>query len=129
MGSKVALIIAQDSAGMFESRVDDNDLVDEGVNSLMYDGTGAGISIPTIVISQTHGNQLLQIFEDDPTIKMVLKADFETTNKNEGGVLEYELFYGSILDLDKELILSLYEYQHALGKHAKFIPRIKTFNC
>lgn len=51
MGSKVALIIAQDSAGIFESKVDDNEIVDEGVQSLMYDGTGAGISIPTIVIS------------------------------------------------------------------------------
>ena len=51
MGSKVALIIAQDSNGLFESRVYDNEIVDEGVQSLMYDGTGAGISIPTIVIS------------------------------------------------------------------------------
>ena len=94
----------------------------------MYDGTGASIHIPTIVLSQEGGSRLIKFFDEDPTFKMVLKADFETTTRHIGS-LEYELFYGSILDLPEDLILGLYEYQHALGKKAQLIPRIKTFNC
>ena len=107
------MIVAQDNAGIYEETEDEEVLMQEGVHSLMYDGTGAGINIPTIVLSYEDGKQLLDIFEEDPTLKMVIKADFETSNRHKGGI-EYELFYGSILDLDKDLILSLYEYQHAL---------------
>ena len=60
--------------------------------------------------------------------KVVLKADFEVTHQSTS-VVRYELFYGSVLDLSSDLIFSLYEFQHVLKGRAKFIPRIKTFNC
>ena len=43
--------------------------------------------------------------------------------------MKYDLFYGSLIDLEPELILQMYEYQHALGKRALFTPRIITFEC
>ena len=58
----------------------------------------------------------------------MLKADIEISSNNIQ-TISYTLFYGSLLDLDTELIQSLYEYQHALGKAAIFIPRIFTFEC
>ena len=44
-------------------------------------------------------------------------------------IVEYELFYGSVMDLSSDFIFGLYEFQHALRGAAKFIPRIKTFEC
>ena len=41
----------------------------------------------------------------------------------------YTLHYGSILNLDKQLIIDLYENQHALGDSALFFPRIFTHSC
>ena len=97
LGGQVALIVAKDYAGVYEDLENDMELVNEGVNSQMYDGTGAGIHIPTIVLSEEGGSQLYNFFDEDPSFKLVLKIDFETTAKLGG--LEYELFYGSILDL------------------------------
>ena len=43
------MIVAQDNAGIYDETDDEEVLMQEGVHSLMYDGTGAGINIPTIV--------------------------------------------------------------------------------
>ena len=59
---------------------------------------------------------------------MIVKADIEISNMN-SQTISYSLFYGSLVDLDPKLILRLYEYQHALGSSAIFIPRILTFEC
>ena len=72
--------------------------MNEGVSSTMYDGTGASIHIPTIVLSEEGGSKLISFFDEEPMLKMVLKADFETTNRHIGS-LYYDLVYGSILDL------------------------------
>ena len=66
--------------------------------------------------------------QQDFNMDVILKADIEISTEWRSA-LSYTLFYGSILDLDTELIKSLYEYQHALDKSAIFIPRIKTFEC
>ena len=79
MGGQVALIVSQDSAGVFEEINDDKELVNEAVQTEMYDGTGASIHIPTILVSPTQGNYLINMLEDEPSAKVVLKADFETT--------------------------------------------------
>ena len=44
-------------------------------------------------------------------------------------VIMYTLHYGSILNLDKQLIIDLYENQHALGDSAILVPRILTHPC
>ena len=49
----------------------------------------------------------MRVLSEQSTTKLVLKADFETTAKHFGDV-EYELFYGSILDLSDDMILSIY---------------------
>ena len=59
---------------------------------------------------------------------VVLKADFEMTHETKD-IVEYELFYGSVMDMSSDFIFGLYEFQHALKGAAKFIPRIKTFEC
>jgi len=43
--------------------------------------------------------------------------------------VEYELWYSSILDLSKQAISELGEYQKPFGSNALFTPRIVTFAC
>jgi len=59
---------------------------------------------------------------------VVLRADIEISDRDNQTV-SYSLYYGSLIDLPKKLISSLYEYQHALKLNAFFIPRILTFEC
>lgn len=40
----------------------------------------------------------------------MLKADLEITNQNDTETLSYQLFYGSILDVDLKFSLRMYEY-------------------
>jgi len=59
---------------------------------------------------------------------VILKADVEISSGHSQKI-SWELFYSSILDFDPEFIKQLYDYQHALGASAIFIPRIFTFQC
>lgn len=44
-------------------------------------------------------------------------------------MVEYSLWYGSILDLTKEQILALYKYHVLLQDSVRFIPRLMTYSC
>lgn len=95
-----------------------------------YDGSGHSITIPTLIIEADDAEKLRKVMleKDEFDNSVVLKADIEISVNNVQ-TISYSLFYGSILDLDKDFIKSLYEYQHALGDKAIFIPRIFTFEC
>ena len=95
-----------------------------------YDGSGHSITIPTLIIEADDGEKLRKVMleKEEFDNKVILKADIEISVNNVQ-TISYTLFYGSILDLDKDFIKSLYEYQHALGENAIFIPRIFTFEC
>mmetsp|Transcript_28897 Transcript_28897/g.27797 ORF Transcript_28897/g.27797 Transcript_28897/m.27797 type:complete len:299 (-) Transcript_28897:73-969(-) len=43
--------------------------------------------------------------------------------------VEYDLWFSSILDLTKEMIVDLGTYSRAFGSHTLFTPRIYTYNC
>ena len=43
----------------------------------------------------------------------MLKADLEISHQYKE-VVEYELFYGSVLDLTSDFIFGIYEFTHAL---------------
>ena len=49
--------------------------------------------------------------------------------KNPDNRVEYELWYSSILDMTKQSISQLGEYQKPFGNHTLFTPRIITFEC
>ena len=74
----------------------------------LYDGTGSTIYIPTILITQSDGKMIEDLFSSDPAVKMQVKVELE--NSMVHGQVTYELFYGSVLDLQESLLLDLYEY-------------------
>jgi hypothetical protein len=57
---------------------------------------------------------------------ITLKGDIELPRSHLDTV-EYSLWYTSIYDLPHQLILDLYEYQHAFKGKVKFTPRLFTF--
>lgn len=83
-----------------------------------HDGSGASVHIPTILVRPPHGQALIDLVEGksgwEQTDKVILKADITIANMDEAESLSYSLYYGSILDLDSQFILRMYEYQHAL---------------
>ena len=95
-----------------------------------YDGSGTSIHIPTLLINKNDGDKLMTLVKGIPPGDegVKLKADIEISYIN-SQVISYQLFYGSVLDLEPTLILRLYEYQHALQDRAFFLPRIMTFEC
>ena len=96
----------------------------------MYDGSGTSIAIPTLLVKEDDGEKLKAILQGRMNFdeSVVLKADIEISDEDKQ-TISYSLFYGSIIDLDPNLILRLYEYQHALKDKAMLIPRILTFEC
>ena len=128
LGAQGAIIIELPDRG---TNAGNDNIYDPNTSSIffdvIYDGTGGSIRIPTLVLSFEHGEQLINLINNIQS-QVVLKADLEMSHEYKE-VVEYELFYGSVLDLSSEFILSLYKFQHALKGNAKFIPRIKTFDC
>ena len=122
MGAQ-ALLIAKNANSFIIGREDHQ-------SDSPYDGTGGSISIPTLLIDEADGEKLIELVKDKPNFdtQVILKADIDITESNVQ-TISYTLFYGSIVDLDPSLILKMYEYQHALGDKAIFIPRILTFEC
>ena len=95
-----------------------------------YDGSGTSIHIPTLLIEKRDGDKLITLVKGTPPGDegVMLKADIEISYVN-AQIISYQMFYGSVLDLEPNLILRLYEYQHALQDKAIFLPRIMTFEC
>jgi len=122
MGAQAVIIIEDRDMTELEGTIDD--FVPE---TALYDGTGSTVYIPTILITQSDGKMIEDLFSSDPAVKMQVKVELESSMVH--GEVTYELFYGSVLDLQESLLLDLYEYQHALGSNAVFIPRIQTFEC
>ena len=122
MGAQ-ALLIAKNANSFIIGREDHQ-------SDSPYDGTGGSISIPTLLIDEADGEKLIELVKDKPNFdtQVILKADIDITESNVQ-TISYTLFYGSIVDLDPSLIIKMYEYQHALGDKAIFIPRILTFEC
>jgi hypothetical protein len=58
---------------------------------------------------------------------LVMKADIELPRSHLNTV-DYSLWYTSIYDFPAQLILDLYEYQHAFKGMVTFTPRIITFS-
>ena len=43
--------------------------------------------------------------------------------------VEYELWYSSILDIQRDRLYDLGAYERAFGKDVLFTPRILTYSC
>lgn len=83
-----------------------------------YDGSGSSIHIPTLIVNPPYGRKLWNLAEGqtgyDDGKRVVLKAEIEIANQDSTNSLSYSLYYGSVLDLDEQLILDLYSHQYLM---------------
>eukprot|EP00826_Nyctotherus_ovalis_P051438 TRINITY_DN6426_c0_g1_i7.p1 TRINITY_DN6426_c0_g1~~TRINITY_DN6426_c0_g1_i7.p1 ORF type:complete len:329 (+),score=53.20 TRINITY_DN6426_c0_g1_i7:539-1525(+) len=103
---------------------------------MIDDGTGAGIAIPTVIITKDFGNALKQAVADceesnkSPMNRkqfVVLLVDFEMDNPDDR--VEYDLWYTSGDVTALKFIVGMKAYNEKLGKDALLTPHIIVRNC
>lgn len=74
-----------------------------------------------------HGTILKKYMEQNSPPNVYLQIDLSLDHPDNR--VEYELWYGSILDLTPTAISQIGEYQKPFTRDALFTPRILTFSC
>ena len=77
------------------------------------------------MIDRYHSEVLIKAIKEDP---VVLKVDIELPSLKPGKV-EVALWYGSIFDLQPQLMLDLGWQEKTLGAKVSFEPKLVTFGC
>ena len=107
----------------------DNEIVEKII--MVDDGTGNGISIPSMLISKEDGEDILKEMkncEDDPRkVCVQLLARFNLKHPDDR--VEYEYYYSSSDDRSLDFIQNWGEYHKKFGKDVQFTPRFVTHPC
>ena len=83
------------------------------------------VKIPAFEIDKYHSEVLIKAIKKET---VVLKVDIELPSLKPGKV-EVALWYGSIFDLQPQLMLDLAWQEKTLGSHVSFEPKLVTFGC
>ncbi|CDW89350.1 UNKNOWN [Stylonychia lemnae] len=107
------------------------DTVNEFTEAIVMgdDGTGHDIKIPAYIIKSTDAEKIKAQLENAKIEDsyVFIKSDIEIAHPD--NIVEYELFYSSIIDLDNRLLEDLARYQAAFGDNVVFTPRIRSYSC
>ena len=96
---------------------------------MVDDGTGNGIQIPSVLISKTDGEKLIEKYKEfsskSKTIQLL--ASFEI-NRPDNRV-EYDFWFTSSNDRGLDFIRDYRSFHEALGKKVLWTPRYFSWNC
>ncbi len=84
------------------------------------------VNIPAFLIDRDHSDALTKAIINGEHV--VLAAHLELP-KATGASVDFELWYSSIYDLPLQLMIDLYEYEHAFGENVRFYPKLVSFGC
>ena len=121
----------QNNGGSLAVIIDDK--IDEDVTKVIMsdDGTGAGITIPSMLISRKDGELLKQFLtSSDPELakKASLSAEFVIQNDNNDVVAE--IWYTSSNDRALDFIKNFFDdYKKLAFSNLNFSPHIVTWAC
>lgn len=90
------------------------------------DGTGFNLVTPAILVRDEQITGLKDAIRDDQHV--VLKVQLEIAHPDNDHI-EYELWLGSLLDVDAAFLEDMYQYQNLLRMEACFEPRFLTVEC
>lgn len=117
------------SGGKLAIIVDEIDNEEPDDIIMVDDGTGNGIQIPTIMISKTDGEKLieeyLKIVGNSGYIK--LKTTFEINRPDDR--VEYDIWFSSSNDRGLDFIRDFMPYHNRLGDKVQMTPRYFTWSC
>jgi len=93
------------------------------------DGTGHDIKIPSYIINKNAADKIKSYLSKNSTEEsyIFIRSDIEIAHPD--NIVEYELFYSSLIDLDYSFIEDLSIYHKAFGDNVVFTPRIRFNKC
>mmetsp|Transcript_2179 Transcript_2179/g.2800 ORF Transcript_2179/g.2800 Transcript_2179/m.2800 type:complete len:153 (-) Transcript_2179:45-503(-) len=98
---------------------------------MVDDGTGNGINIPSMLISETDGkiivDELIKCNLNKDVSCVQLVARFELPNPDNR--VEYDLWYTSSSDKALDFIKNFGELHNKFGKDVLFTPRVLSWGC
>uniref|UniRef100_A0A7S3MQW5 PA domain-containing protein n=1 Tax=Favella ehrenbergii TaxID=182087 RepID=A0A7S3MQW5_9SPIT len=99
----------------------------EDVHSIIMgdDGTGTGIRIPSMLISKTDGERLIDFARKRKGA--TLSAEFAIRDKSEA--VDIELWYSSNNQLALDFVKEFDRYAHKLAGYVNITPRFVTWGC
>lgn len=98
--------------------------------TMVNDGTGNGLIIPSILINKDPGNNLIDFISKNDanvtnSIKMIMTFDLN----NESNNVKYDILFSSYQDRALDFISDFKEFQLKLGESAKMTPRYFSWPC
>lgn len=110
------------------------DETDEDIDSIVMsdDGTGAGIRIPSMLISKVDGQKILDFFSTATQAELEqvsILADFTSSKHGEDNKVDYDVWYSSNNDLALDFLQDFMKIDKALGKGVKMTPRFVFWEC
>jgi hypothetical protein len=98
--------------------------------TMVNDGTGNGIIIPSLMINKDPGNKIIDFFtsHDESVNKNVkIVAVFDVNHPDDH--VEYELLLSSFQDRALDFVSEFKDYHEKLGNHAQMTPRYFSWPC
>lgn len=119
-----------EDAGVAVGIVVDN--TDENINDIVMsdDGTGAGLRIPSLLVSKKDGQKLIDWLKNATTEELeqvMVLADFKM--KAPDNRVEYDIWYSSSIDLALDFIQDFMKLDREFGKKVLMAPRFVFWEC
>ena len=95
------------------------------------DGSGAGIRIPSMLISSADGAKLIDFMKTAETWEieqMSFLADF-TLTKRENNHVDYDIWYTSTSDVALDFFQDFMKIDRAFGDRITMTPRVVFWEC
>lgn len=129
--SFVKKVRGMEDAGAAVAVVVDNS--DEDINNIVMsdDGSGAGIRIPSMLISKKDGDVLIEWMKnasDEEKSQLSMLADF-TLQKKDNNHVTYDIWYTSTNDVALDFIQDFETIDRAFGSRVTMTPRVVFWEC
>ena len=110
------------------------DSTDEDINSIVMsdDGSGAGIRIPSMLISKADGAKLvdfLRTASEEELRRVSFLADFSIKRHEGDNKVDYDIWYSSTSDVALDFIQDFMKIDRAFGSAVKMTPRFVFWEC
>lgn len=110
--------------------VDEIDDEDATYITMVDDGTGNGIIIPSLLINKTPGETLISYIADvDQTQASTIKISATFSLPKTADVVNFDLIFSTYSDKALDFIADFLEYRIALGSKAKMTPHYISWPC
>lgn len=110
------------------------DSTDEDINTIVMsdDGSGAGIRIPSMLISKADGAKLVDFLKtasEEELSQVSFLADFSLKRHDGDNKVDYDIWYSSTSDVALDFIQDFMKIDRAFGAAVKMTPRFVFWEC